>query len=209
MNADLNLILSILLALFVFSIGLLIAYILFLVTLHKTLALCGKRNRTMEPGMVWLILVPLFNFYWWFHMVVQIGRSLKNEFSDRDKNDGSDYGQTLGIWWGVAYVGGTVVGMGVQYVGMFRQAVQGIVQQNPFALDSPTVHAYIAQAPFLLASLVMWIVYWIKIARYKRQLELDGPRDDDRDDDRWRYEDDDDRDFDRPHRQSKPDERIR
>ena len=142
-------------------------------------------------------------------MVVQIGRSLKNEFSDRDKNDGSDYGQALGIWWGVAYVGGTVVGMGVQYVGMFRQAVQGVVQQNPFALDSPTVHAYIAQSPFLLASLVMWIVYWIKIARYKRQLEMDGPRydRDDRDEDRRRYEEDDD--FDQPRRRPRPDERIR
>jgi hypothetical protein len=38
--------------------------ILFLLTLHRALDRCSPRNRTMEPGMVWLNLIPLFSMVW-------------------------------------------------------------------------------------------------------------------------------------------------
>src|ERR1700761_1572517 len=95
-ETDLQMLLLIFAGFFVLSIVLLIAFVLFFVTLHKTLALCSNRNRMMEPGLVWLIFVPVFNYYWWFRIVIQMGRSLKNEFSERGNDDGSDYGRTLG-----------------------------------------------------------------------------------------------------------------
>ena len=78
-------------------IGLVIG-IFFLLTLQTALSRCSKRNRTMEPGMVWLMFIPLFNLFWWFYLVINVGNSLKNEFSDRDMDNGGDYGKTVGIW---------------------------------------------------------------------------------------------------------------
>ena len=57
--------------------------ILFLLTLSKALRRCAPENRTMEPGMVWLYLIPIFNLYWQFVTVNRVSESLKNEFYAR------------------------------------------------------------------------------------------------------------------------------
>jgi hypothetical protein len=80
------------------TIGLAIAVCYFL-TLQRALARCAPRNRSMEPAMVWLNLVPLFNIYWGFHTAIHLGDSLKREFQDRDLDDGGDYGKSVGIWY--------------------------------------------------------------------------------------------------------------
>jgi hypothetical protein len=76
----------------------LIIGILFLLTLHKALARCAPRNRTMEPGMVWLNLIPIVSLVWMFITVARISESLKNEFRSRGwhRRD-DDYGNTLGM----------------------------------------------------------------------------------------------------------------
>jgi hypothetical protein len=57
--------------------------ILHLVTMYKTLGMIKKRNRTMEPGMVFLALVPMLNVVWHFFIVMRVAESLRNEFEDR------------------------------------------------------------------------------------------------------------------------------
>jgi hypothetical protein len=53
----------------------------------------------MEPGMVFLSLIPLFGAIWNFFIVLRIASSLKKEFDDRGlRSDGGDYGQTIGLW---------------------------------------------------------------------------------------------------------------
>jgi hypothetical protein len=80
-----------------FLIVLLIVAIFFLLTLSKALSRCHPRNRTMEPGQVWLNLIPLFNIVWQFITVYRVADSLRNEFSDRGwhRRD-EDYGRGLG-----------------------------------------------------------------------------------------------------------------
>ena len=77
-------------------IGLIIS-IFFLLTLSKALSLCHPRNRTMEPGMVWLNFIPCFGIIWIFITVNRISESLKNEFYDRRLPDDGDFGKNLGI----------------------------------------------------------------------------------------------------------------
>jgi|SRR5579883_2792037 len=73
-------------------------FIFFFLTLHKALGRCQPRNRTMEPGLVWLNLIPLFDFVWMFITVIRVSESLENEFRDRRWHRGhEDYGKTLGI----------------------------------------------------------------------------------------------------------------
>jgi hypothetical protein len=59
--------------------------IFFLLTLSRTLSQCHPRNQAMQPGMVWLNLIPLFEFVWQFVTVSRISQSLKDEFRDRGR----------------------------------------------------------------------------------------------------------------------------
>ncbi|MBN9117666.1 MAG: hypothetical protein J0I06_00595 [Planctomycetes bacterium] len=75
----------------------LIIGIFFLLTLSKALTRCSPRSRTMEPGQVWLNLIPLFNLVWQFITVNRIAESLENEYYDRGwGRGGEDYGRSVG-----------------------------------------------------------------------------------------------------------------
>ena len=81
-----------------FYLVLLLVFIFFLLALQRTLAQCRPENRTMEPGQVWLNLIPLFNLAWMFITVTRLSESLRNEFYDRGMGRrADDYGQGLGI----------------------------------------------------------------------------------------------------------------
>jgi hypothetical protein len=84
---------------------------------------------------------------------------------------------------------------------------------GPFGMGQPGEMdlGSILSLPFSLATFVLWIVYWVKIHGYGKQLEEDD-RHPHREDDRFRDEDDDE-DDDRgdtppPRRLSRPDDRI-
>ncbi len=54
--------LSIILLLTLLAMGVfLIPWIFYLLTLSKALNRCSPANRSMSPGQVWLLLIPLFN----------------------------------------------------------------------------------------------------------------------------------------------------
>ena len=76
----------------------LVVFIFFFLTLSKALSRCHWRNRTMEPGQVWLNFIPLFHLVWQFITVNRVADSLRNEFYDRGwhRRD-EDYGRGLGI----------------------------------------------------------------------------------------------------------------
>jgi hypothetical protein len=175
----------------------------FCATLSKALSRCRRRNRTMEPGLVWLNLIPLFNILGWsWYTAIQVGDSLKREFRERDLDDGGDYGKMLGIWTLVSYWVSTLISNTLSFVMMSqRPGPGGIPQASPMAT--------LISMPFSIAFLVLFIVYWVKIAGYGRALAEDDLRGDDDDDDDDVEDDDlDDRPR-RPTRPSRPDDRIR
>lgn len=59
----------------------LIPTIFWLLTLQKALTRCRPENRTLEPAMVWLMLIPIFNLVWQFLLVNHLSDSIKNEFA--------------------------------------------------------------------------------------------------------------------------------
>jgi hypothetical protein len=137
------------------AIGLIIQ-IFYLLTLYKCFSRISPRNRRMEPGMVWLNLIPCFNLIWIFFTTTKLADSLRDEFDDRRLHGDGDYGRTLGIVYPILAISGAV-----PYLG----------------------------AVLSLASLVCWIIYWVKIAGYSQQLG-DNPSsgqdwDDDYDRDRY------------------------
>jgi uncharacterized membrane protein YraQ (UPF0718 family) len=54
----------------------------------------------MEPGKVWFLLVPVFGLVWQFIIVVNIAKSLRNEFARLGTPcRESTLGQTVGLLW--------------------------------------------------------------------------------------------------------------
>jgi hypothetical protein len=121
-------------------LALLIPTIIYLAALQKALRRCAPESRTMPPGQVWLMLIPLFNVVWQFIIVSRMASSLRNEFLRRQLPLADpEPGKTLGIAMCVL-----VATSWIPILGM---------------LTGP-------------ASLVCWILYWVKIAGYSRQIEL-------------------------------------
>jgi hypothetical protein len=134
--------------------------IFYLLTLHRALDRVSPRNRLMEPAMVWLNLIPCFNIVWQFFIAIRVPDSLRNEFRDRGRDDGSDYGKTIAMTQAIINLGGAFVGNIVSRVPDMEKVGLGIS-----LLTSVVV-------------LVLFIVFWIKIASYSRMLtEDEGERD--------------------------------
>ena len=94
-------------------IGLLI-FIFYLLSLSKALSLVRQRNREMEPGLVWLNLIPCLNIVWIFITVVRIAASLRREYRSRGiRRRDSDFGQSIGIAFAALQIAGIIPYVGV------------------------------------------------------------------------------------------------
>ena len=78
--------------------------IFYLLTLHKALNRCSPENRAMNPPMVWLLLIPLFNLVWQFIVVLNMAKSLGAEFRKRGIPEEPEPGQTMGLVMCVSYL---------------------------------------------------------------------------------------------------------
>jgi len=78
----------------------LLALIVFLLALQDALKKCAPTSRTMKPGKVWLLLIPIFGLVWQFIVVVNIAKSLRNEFARLGTPcSESTPGQAVGLLW--------------------------------------------------------------------------------------------------------------
>jgi hypothetical protein len=68
-----------------------------LVTWSSCLNRIRPRNRKMEPGQVWLNLIPCFNLVWLILTILKVSDSLRNEYEDRGLRGDDDFGRTMGI----------------------------------------------------------------------------------------------------------------
>jgi hypothetical protein len=55
--------------------------------------------RKMEPGKVWLMLIPFFNLYWIFPVFLGLADSFKATFDSRGVLDVGDCGRQLALWY--------------------------------------------------------------------------------------------------------------
>jgi len=75
------------------GIAVLVFYIL---TMQKALNLAGPGHQKMQPGMVWLMLIPLFNLVWHFFVVRNVSESVKSWAAEHGKSV-DDAGYTIGL----------------------------------------------------------------------------------------------------------------
>jgi len=81
----------------VFLVLLLIPAILYALSLQKALNRCSPESRAMNPGLVWLLFIPLFNLVWHFLVVINVAKSLDAEFKKRGVAEEPMPGKTIGM----------------------------------------------------------------------------------------------------------------
>jgi len=121
--------------------GTLVALVLFLRTLRSAMQRCAPVSRTMTPEKVWLVLIPFFGLLWQFVVVVNLAKSLGNEFA------------RLGISRSDAR-GSRAIGLA------------SCVCNCCLFLPSPVLRGLVVVVGFIL-----WMAYWAGISNCSRLLE--------------------------------------
>jgi len=80
--------------LFIVLIGIGIAVIYFLFVCLKRIP---AEHRRQEPALVWLLLIPLFNFVWSFFVFPKLAESYQSYFSSQGVTDVGDCGRQLSL----------------------------------------------------------------------------------------------------------------
>ncbi len=79
--------------------------VFFIITLQNTLKAISPENRKMPFANVWLLCIPVFNFYWQFIVVDKIAQSIAIEckrFEIPVKETKPTY--RLGLSWSICYL---------------------------------------------------------------------------------------------------------
>ena len=132
----------------------LVPMIFFLIAQQDLLKTIKPENRTIQPNEVWLQLIPVFNLYWQFVVVDKISDSIRNELVDRHP---VSFGATSDSAFPVFTDERPTHDLGRAY------CILGLIGVMGFFTF------------FLLcfagcAATVCWIIYWVKIAEYKKQV---------------------------------------
>ncbi len=147
----------------VVSLVVLLLTVLYLSSLSRALAGCGPARRTLEPGLVWLNLIPLFHLFWKFWTAAQVGTSLRHEFDARGLRTGFTFGRAIGAL--VPLV--ALLTRFVFWVGMF---VASRIGEEEFSLL-----VLLATVLLGVVELILLIVHWVQINGYTHQLKSSRP----------------------------------
>jgi hypothetical protein len=123
-----------------FMLGLFaIPQILFVQTLNRTLALTRKYH-TASPQSAWMLLIPIWGFFWIFYIVGKVAQGIKGRFKELKAEH--EYA-------------GNATGYGYGYAGLMLAACIPVAVIGGLAA---------------LGCLICWILYWVNIARYNKVL---------------------------------------
>jgi hypothetical protein len=113
----------------------------------------------MQPGLVWLMWIPLFNIYWNFHIVIALAKSLREEFDARRLPINSTFGKSVGLAW---------AGMGVFsiFLSVAQNVLQYLAPDNIPVIGAFTIFSFVMS----IAQLVCFITYWVQIVKFGREL---------------------------------------
>lgn len=132
--------------------------VLFLLTQQNTLKAVKPENRLMQPGLVWLQLIPLFGQIWQFWVVTRIADSIVKQrmsFGEDSIVGLADYTAAEDAGKRPTY------GMGIIYCTLLLidTALSALPHQLPMI-----------QGPVGLTMMTCWIIYWVRLAAEKKKL---------------------------------------
>lgn len=126
---------------FVFLVVIIVAWVFYLLNLQNLLKQISPENRSVEPGYVWLLFIPIFNLIYPFILYPRISESIFAEYSERGLDTSSDFSKSIGLFLAIS-------------------AVIGFVPLVPY-MDIIS----------MFSQLILLIIYWVKMAGYKKELK--------------------------------------
>jgi hypothetical protein len=147
------------------QLGLLLAFvipaILFVLSQQQTLQVISPENREMSPGSVWLQVIPVFGLVWQFMVVIRIAHSISKEMASKIGDSILDNSQVQiketdaspTYIFGIAYCTLTTLGVVINYSTMHSSS-----------------YLRLFGSFFVLAGMVCWIIYWVRLVNTKNKL---------------------------------------
>lgn len=130
--------------------------IFFLLMLQNTFKEISAESRKMQPGMVWLIFIPLFGLVLQFIIVSRLADSLRDEFTKKNiRVDEARPGVTIGLCFCILSCCGILLYLGIL-------PIYGLLSS-------------IRVLP-LIGALACWIIYWVKINGFKQKLSQNNKK---------------------------------
>jgi hypothetical protein len=75
--------------------------ILIILLISGALKTVPQEYREMEPGMVWLLLIPVFNLIWNFFVFPRVSKSFEKYFEAQGRTEFGDCGGKIGLWYAI------------------------------------------------------------------------------------------------------------
>lgn len=82
------------------AVGLVIAVVICIV-LSGCFQAIPDEHRQMQPGMVWLLLIPCFPLVWNFFVFLKLSKSYQSYFAAQGVDDVGDCAEKIGLWYAI------------------------------------------------------------------------------------------------------------
>lgn len=70
----------------------------------SSLARIPAEHRKMEPGQVWLLMIPCWGIVWNFFVFQRVPESFQSYFASIGRQDVGDCGKQIGLWYAICGV---------------------------------------------------------------------------------------------------------
>ena len=102
----------------IISIALIVMFISMAIALAIKVAICAvlyisvsripPEHHKIQPGLIWLLLIPLFDLFWNFFVFLRVPESFQSYFQSQGRTDVGDCGRGVGQWYAICAVAGLV-----------------------------------------------------------------------------------------------------
>lgn len=145
-----------------------VVIIVYLVMLQVALNRCDRENRTLSPGMVWLMLIPFVGLGWQFYVNHCLLVSYRREYRRRGLPESFLRLKGLGIAKGILDL---VVFLGLVVVAALFNATDSDL--HPVIVPAIQIiysATFLAVIPLQMADWIVWVLYWQRIESAKNNL---------------------------------------
>ena len=146
---------------------------------YRAAASIPSEHRRMDPGLVWLMIIPLFQIVWAFFVASQVPGGFVDAFEERGLDRG-DCGRFKGMAFAICSVAQMVVaivGSGLQFAGAV--AMDSMARGAPPPAMSPLLISGLVVSALGyvvgLVGLVFVILFVVEVNRRGKELESLGP----------------------------------
>lgn len=129
--------------------------ILYVSTIVDVLRYIKPENQRMDPMKVWLLLIPIFRYFWHFYIATKVSESVKAEYEDRNIPTSKKPLYAAGIIASVGFCINT-------FSDLLHWLDMTFIYEGLYSVITGTI---------ALASVIAWIIYWVQLAQFRSNIK--------------------------------------